>query len=328
MDGANDGAALTPAATTVDADTLDRACNHFHRAFPSRSAKRVLHWTQVLGLAAFGYGIYLAATRNAALTVQIALWTAYALFASVTLWRLLAAANLKPVLSRIGEPKSGAWPIYTVLCPLRNEANIVADLAAALESLDYPCTALDIKFLIEADDADTMAAALAAARLPHMSVVIVPPAEPRTKPKALNVGLELARGEFVCVYDAEDRPHPLQLRTSALAFEDGGPQLACLQAPLAIDNASASWIASQFAAEYAIQFREIVPMLTRLGLPVPLGGTSNHFRTETLRAIGGWDPYNVSEDRVNFANELNRFPTSMFHIPFVSRSKLHGLRGF
>jgi len=36
--------------------------------------------------------------------------------------------------------------------------------------------------------------------------------------------------------------------------------------------------------------------LQRLGLPVPLGGTSNHFRTDLLRRIGAWDPYNVTED--------------------------------
>ncbi len=87
------------------------------------------------------------------------------------------------------------------------------------------------------------------------------------------------------VYDAEDRPHPQQLRAALAAFEDGGPSLACVQAPLSIDNADASWLSRQFAAEYAIQFREVLPLLAHLNLPLPLGGTSNHFRTETLRAI-------------------------------------------
>ena len=93
-----------------------------------------------------------------------------------------------------------------------------------------------------------------------------------------------------------------------------------MQAPLAIDNADNSWIAGQFAAEYAIQFRETLPLLARFGLPLPLGGTSNHFRTAALRAIGGWDSYNVSEDRAIFANKLKRFRTDASHIPFVSHS--------
>jgi cellulose synthase/poly-beta-1,6-N-acetylglucosamine synthase-like glycosyltransferase len=142
---------------------------------------------------------------------------------------------------------------------------------------DYPADALDILLLVEADDPETVAAALAASG-GNVEVVIVPVALPRTKPKALNVGLQRARGEFVVVYDAEDRPHPAQIRAAVAAFRESDPTLACVQAPLVIDNANASWIASQFAAEYAIQFREILPLLARLELPLPLGGTSNHFR--------------------------------------------------
>jgi cellulose synthase/poly-beta-1,6-N-acetylglucosamine synthase-like glycosyltransferase len=153
-----------------------------------------------------------------------------------------------------------------------------------------------VKLLVEGDDVETIAAALAVAGAPHIEVVIVPPAAPRTKPKALNVGLARARGDFVVVYDAEDRPDPQQLRAALAAFEDGDEALACVQAPLVVDNAEESWIARQFAAEYAIQFREILPFLARLRLPLPLGGSSNHFRTDALRAIGGWDAWNVTED--------------------------------
>lgn len=320
MDGAEHQTALRPAAVTVDAETLDRARLEFHRRFPRRSAKRVFYWTQIIWLAALGYGLYAAFKHNASLTLTALLWLAYALFATATLWRLYAAANLSPVLSRLGEPANGVWPTYTLLCPLYREASIVADLVAAIDRLDYPRHALDVKLLVEGDDVDTITAALAAVSGPHTEVVIVPPSLPRTKPKALNVGLALARGDFLCVYDAEDRPHPLQLRASVLAFEDGGEKLACVQAPLVIDNASTAWISRQFAAEYAIQFREIVPVLARLGLPLALGGSSNHFRTAPLRAVGGWDPFNVSEDHANFANKLNRFRKSASHIPFVSHS--------
>ncbi|MGE0743238.1 MAG: glycosyltransferase [Hyphomonadaceae bacterium] len=158
-----------------------------------------------------------------------------------------------------------------------------------------------MKLLIEADDVDTLAAALAVARAEHIEIVTIPACAPRTKPKALNVGLARARGEYIVVYDAEDRPHPQQLRAAIATFEDGGDRLACVQAPLAIDNAEQSWIARQFAAEYAIQFRELLPLLARLGLPLPLGGTSNHFRTDILRQLGGWDPYNVREKCCAFA---------------------------
>ncbi len=138
--------------------------------------------------------------------------------------------------------------------------------------------------------------AAAAARELPFEIVLVPAAKPRTKPKALNAGLARARGDYVVIYDAEDRPHPLQLRAALAAFEDGDDKLACVQAPLEIDNADASWIARQFAAEYAILFGEVLPLLARAGAPLPLGGSSNHFRVAALRACGGWDPFNVTED--------------------------------
>jgi cellulose synthase/poly-beta-1,6-N-acetylglucosamine synthase-like glycosyltransferase len=40
----------------------------------------------------------------------------------------------------------------------------------------------------------------------------------------------------------------------------------------------------------------MMPALARWALPIPLGGTSNHFRTRSLREMGGWDAYNVTED--------------------------------
>src|SRR5262249_8183227 len=135
------------------------------------------------------------------------------------------------------------------------------DLVAALAQLDYPLESLDIKLLVEADDVDTLAAALAIANAPHLEVVLIPNTAPKTKPKALNVGLARAKGEYLVVYDAEDRPAPTQLRAALAAFEDGPERLACVQAPLAIDNTEASWLARQFAAEYAIQFGQILPLL-------------------------------------------------------------------
>ena len=298
---------LRAAAITVSAEQLDAARFGFHRAFPRRSAKRRLHFTQMVALLTLGAGLVWALRAAPAATFGALHAGALALFTIAILWRLVAAASLTSIKSRLAAPAS--WPTYTILCPLYHEANVVAELVAALERLDYPKHALDIKLLVEGDDVDTLAAALAAAGADHIEVVIVPASAPRTKPKALNAGLLSARGEYVVVYDAEDRPHPQQLRAALAAFEDGGEKLACVQAPLVIDNADASWIARQFAAEYAIQFREILPLLARLGLPLPLGGSSNHFRANALAAIGGWDSFNVTEDAdlgYRFAREAFR----------------------
>ena len=187
-------------------------------------------------------------------------------------------------------------PVYTIISALYREAASVDGLLSAIERLDYPHEKLDVKLVIEADDADT-AAAIAArkSRIP-VEVITAPDCEPRTKPKALNVALPFARGNFTVIYDAEDRPEPRQLRRALQSFAAAGDDLACVQACLSIDNTADSWLARLFTAEYAGQFDIFLPGIAALRLPMPLGGSSNHFRTATLRHVGGWDAYNVTED--------------------------------
>ncbi|MBO9707601.1 MAG: glycosyltransferase [Caulobacter sp.] len=186
-------------------------------------------------------------------------------------------------------------PAYTVIVPLYREASVAAELVANLSRLDYPRDRLEVLIALEASDRETQAA-FAALDLPAgFQVLIAPPGEPRTKPRACNVALERAHGEFVVIYDAEDAPHPGQLREAAARFAAEGPDLACLQAPLRIEP-DQRFLPDQFALEYAVLFEVFLPALSRWGLPFPLGGTSNHFRAAPLRAAGGWDPFNVTED--------------------------------
>jgi cellulose synthase/poly-beta-1,6-N-acetylglucosamine synthase-like glycosyltransferase len=169
-------------------------------------------------------------------------------------------------------------------------------LVGTLVRLDWPTAKLDIKLVLEQTDAETIAAARAL-RLPgNMEIVVVPAREPRTKPKALNYALPLARGEYLVIYDAEDRPEPDQLRRAFAAFHSGAPNLATVQARLNLYNAQDNWLTQQFTIEYCALFDGLLPTLDRLELPVPLGGTSNHFRVSALRWLAAWDPHNVTED--------------------------------
>jgi cellulose synthase/poly-beta-1,6-N-acetylglucosamine synthase-like glycosyltransferase len=160
---------------------------------------------------------------------------------------------------------------------------------------DYPAELLDIKLVLEADDAETIAAAQAVSRR-GFEIIRVPDHGPRTKPKAANYALQFARGEYLVIYDAEDRPEPDQLLKAVAAFRAGARTLACVQASLNFYNADHGWLTKMFALDYALWFDMLLPGLDRIGMPMPLGGTSNHFRTEVLRDIGGWDAFNVTED--------------------------------
>lgn len=127
-------------------------------------------------------------------------------------------------------------------------------------------------------------------------VLVVPEAPPQTKPKALNYGLQFARGDLVAIYDAEDVPARGQLRLAAETFAASHSGIMCLQARLAFYNAGENWLTRQVAIEYAVLYELMLPVLARLRMPLPLGGTSNHFRIHALRRLGAWDPHNVTED--------------------------------
>lgn len=217
-----------------------------------------------------------------------------ALFLLVAAWRvwLTAASRLPPLVQVVPDAE---LPAYTIICPLYREAAMVAPLLEALAAVDYPRDRLQVLLALERYDAETIAAVAALHLPPWARAVQTPPGAPKTKPRACNVALALATGELLVVFDAEDRPHPGQLREAAARFAQGDDALVCLQAPLRISPRS-SFIQRQFAMEYAAQFEVALHAFARFGLPFPLGGTSNHFRIAALRELGGWDPWNVTED--------------------------------
>ncbi|WP_240621579.1 glycosyltransferase [Caulobacter zeae] len=218
------------------------------------------------------------------------------LFALLATLRLVAALTPRRVTATPPLPDH-ALPAYTVLAPLYKEASVAAELVASLDRLDYPRDQLQALVVLEADDAETIAAFYALDLPAFVQVLIVPPSGPKTKPKACNHALERARGELLVIYDAEDAPDPGQLREAAARFAAGPAPLACLQAPLRIEiPAISGLLPRQFQQEYAAHFEVLLPALARWRLAFPLGGTSNHFKTGPLRAVGGWDAFNVTED--------------------------------
>jgi cellulose synthase/poly-beta-1,6-N-acetylglucosamine synthase-like glycosyltransferase len=262
-------------------------------------AHRRLSRGQIIGLSAFVLTLLLIMALRPHLMLASLHLLFFVGFTSHSTIKLVAAFT--PRAPAVTTPLTDeALPSYTIIAPLYREAAVAAELVANLARLDYPRDRLQVLIVLELRDHETQAA-FGALDLPAgFQVLIAPPGSPRTKPRACNIALERARGEFVVIYDAEDAPHPGQLREAAARFARAdanvaGADLACLQAPLRIEP-DPRFLPDQFALEYAVLFEVFLPALARWGLPFPLGGTSNHFRASALRAVGGWDPYNVTED--------------------------------
>ncbi len=263
-------------------------------AAPSASRRRA-PWPRRLGLAGAMAAIATLLVASPLLlhgvTGLLALW-----FLAFSGTRIAAALVPRPALAPQPRRRDDELPVYTVIAALYREAASVGQLLRAIAALDYPKEKLDVILVVEPDDDETRAAIARWRPPPTLQVLIAPATLPRTKPKALNWALPFARGSFAVIYDAEDIPEPNQLRAALDAFHAHGARTVCVQASLCIDNPADSWLSCTFAAEYAGQFDVVLPGLAALGLPLPLGGSSNHFRTAALREIGGWDAYNVTED--------------------------------
>lgn len=279
-----------------------RACLQFHRNTPTLSARTLFSFSMRLkmGLFALGIGclIFLFPTKLEALVLGL-IGLIYSGLAGLRIFSIVAGLHHKPGQTSPSSPPpltDADLPSFTVMLPLLREGDVLPDLVAALKRLDYPAAKLDIKFLIERTDTETREVADRLVLPAHFEVVLVPASQPLTKPKACNYALPFARGEYLVIYDAEDLPEAEQLREAAEAFHRGDKNIACFQAPLNFYNWRENWLTRQFTLEYTSLFDLLLPALHRLRLPLPLGGTSTHFRTKILREVGAWDPFNVTED--------------------------------
>jgi cellulose synthase/poly-beta-1,6-N-acetylglucosamine synthase-like glycosyltransferase len=276
-------------------------------AYRERHGRVCAHVTWTRGQA-IGYAIAVALLWAAFVAAPFVAWVCFSYVVAAFLAGVLGI-RLLALVARMGRDattevdhtalaalRDGDLPVYSAMVPLYREPEVVPELLAALERMDYPKDKLDVQLLLEPDDTATREALERHALPPYLRVTVSPGGFPRTKPRACNVGLESARGEFVVVFDAEDRPDPDQLKKAVAAYRRMPADVVCLQCRLSHYNSRRSLPARWSEMEYLVWYRYLLPGLQRIGAPIPLGGTSNHFRAGALRELGGWDPFNVTED--------------------------------
>ncbi|HYE22140.1 MAG TPA: glycosyltransferase, partial [Verrucomicrobiae bacterium] len=258
--------------------------------------QKLFVWTLFI-LAIFGFALY--PLRTAIIFTSI-LSIIYFIDVVFNLFLVSKSLNAPPELSfnpsELSQLNENELPVYSILCPLYREAHVLPGFLEAIEKLDWPKNKLDVQLLLEENDVETITAAEGLMLPPYVRVVIVPHSFPKTKPKACNYGLSLAQGEYLVIYDAEDIPEPNQLKKAYLAFQRVGPEVVCLQAKLNYFNPHHNLLTRLFTAEYSLWFDVVLPGLQSINAYIPLGGTSNHFRTKDLLKLHGWDPFNVTED--------------------------------
>ncbi len=274
----------------------------YHRN-PEESAARVFTLPQIIFLAILTAAAFYGLLYHPNNTITILFYIINFLFLASILFKFLLSIvgsfyEKKKMISEeeITQINDKELPIYSVLVPVYKEPEVIEILIKSLKKLDYPKSKLDVLFLFEEDDDETIDKAKKSQIPDNWNFVYIPDSKPRTKPKACNYGLKEARGEYVTIYDAEDIPEPDQLKKAVLAFQKADDNLICFQSALNYFNKDENLLTKLFTLEYSYWFDYMLPGLDALNLPIPLGGTSNHFKVDKLRELGNWDPFNVTED--------------------------------
>lgn len=267
------------------------------------SAIKTFTFAQKIGLMVLVLTIFLGLKTNLLLTFQLIIaFISFVYFVDVIFNLFIVIRSLKKSieidcsLDELAKIDEKALPVYTILCPLYKESSVLPQFLIAMNRLSWPKDKLDVILLLEEDDKKTINA-VSKLDLPfYVRILIVPHSIPKTKPKACNFGLSHARGDYIVIYDAEDMPESMQLKIAYLGFQKVKSQVICLQAKLSYYNPHQNILTRFFTAEYSLWFDVMLPGFQSLNTTIPLGGTSNHFKTYDLKSVGGWDPFNVTED--------------------------------
>jgi len=199
-------------------------------------------------------------------------------------------------VEELGRVTNEEVPVYTILLPVYKEDKLIRKLIWNLRGLNYPKDKLDVKLLIEEDDDKTLNAVRTLDFPANFEVIVIPFMMPKTKPKACNYSITFCRGELLAIYDAEDIPDTWQLKKAYLMFRKLPKEFVVVQGALNYFNRNENLLTRMFTLEYSYWFDYMLPGLETLDVPIPLGGTSNHFKLEKLIELGCWDPFNVTED--------------------------------
>jgi cellulose synthase/poly-beta-1,6-N-acetylglucosamine synthase-like glycosyltransferase len=306
----------------------DRHADHFaelaeHRVPTEYSCRDINKLTLSRGLAAslfFGISLALIYLFPNVFFAGITAVAAINLIATLVFKTAMLIAGYKKPPSRPVDVPLAEKPVVSLIVPLYHEAAIANDLVMRLSRLTYPKSLLDVVLVLEDKDDQTRQMIEAVSLPGWMRVLRVPDGQIKTKPRALNYALGHTRGDIIGVLDAEDAPATDQIERVVEAFHTVPSNVACVQGILDFYNTKSNWLSRCFTIEYAIWFRIVLAGAARLGLPIPLGGTTVYLRRAALKQVGGWDAHNVTED-ADLGIRLYRFGYRTILIPTVTREE-------
>jgi cellulose synthase/poly-beta-1,6-N-acetylglucosamine synthase-like glycosyltransferase len=188
-------------------------------------------------------------------------------------------------------------PRLTIQLPMYNEPAVARRVIEAAAAIDYPRDKLEIQVLDDSTDETVTMAGLAVERLraQGLDIIHVRRDDRRGyKAGALAHGLRLAKGEFVCIFDADFIPGPDILRRSIHYFTD--PQVGMVQTRWEHLNRCDSLLTRTQAILLDGHFLIEHVARNRSGRFMSFNGTAGLWRKACILDAGGWEHDTLTED--------------------------------
>lgn len=200
-------------------------------------------------------------------------------------------------LGERAESQGGQPPFVTIQLPLYNEATVASRLLEAVAKMDYPRDRFEIQVLDDSTDETT---ALVCRQVEHMrdqgidAVVVRRSDRVGYKAGALDVGLKVAKGELVAIFDADFVPQPDFLRRLVGEFSD--PRVGMVQARWGHMNREHSLLTRVQAL--MLDGHHLVENRARFaaGCLFNFSGTGGLWRKAAIESAGGWQHDTLTED--------------------------------
>jgi len=216
-----------------------------------------------------------------------------------TLWWMLYAWNDPRSADQGESPRAFREPhfSFTALVPARHEEKVIKDTIYAINAIDYPAHLKEILVLVrDEDDEGTLARvreAIQELEEPRIQLITFKDG-PYNKPNGLNHGLQFARNDVVCIFDAEDEPHPeIYHIVNTVMLRD---EADVVQSGVQLMNIDSTWFSALNCLEYFFWFKSGLRFFANQLQVTPLGGNTVFFKRSWLNRIGGWDDRLLTED--------------------------------
>jgi len=191
-----------------------------------------------------------------------------------------------------------AAPLVSVVTAGRNEAATIAQCIRGALLCGYP----NLEFIFvddnSADDSVAVAkrAALSVTGSRHDTerVRIFPSPRRNGKASSLNIGIRMARGEFIVIHDADSIIQYGAIQHWLLPFSD--PQVGGVAANIRVDNSGVNLLTRLQEIEYAMKFTLAKFFQAKISLMDIISGMGGIFRANVIRALGGFDT-GLGDDR-------------------------------